>query len=163
MSDTNTAGKSASASSAPRVLVVDDERDLLAILAFELRQEGYDVTAVDNGAAAVEAARLQGFSAAITDLRMPGMDGLATMKALKEIDPDLPIIVATGFASEVASVASGQQGAFGLILKPFGLDDFLDLVRAAVDARENNVKGETKGRIVGRRAPGDNGIRPRQS
>jgi DNA-binding NtrC family response regulator len=161
VSDINVPGKPAGGSPTPSILVVDDEQDILGILAFELRQEGYDVTAVDNGAAAVEAARGQRFSAAVTDLRMPGMDGLATMKALKQIDPDLPVIVATGFASEVASVAFGQQGAFGLILKPFGIDDFLDLVRSAVDERENNVQGEKKPRIVGRRAPGNSGIRPR--
>src|SRR5690242_4129873 len=89
-------------SSVARVLIVDDEVDLLGVLAGELSDAGYQVTAVDNGRAAVEAAIASRFDVAITDLRMPEMDGCETTARLKRIDPRLPIIVATGYVSEDA-------------------------------------------------------------
>ena len=102
------------------------------MLGDELTEAGFDVTAVDNGRAALDAARHKRFDVALTDLKMPDMDGLQIAEALKEIDHDLPIIMATGYASDAALLASESRGiVVGLLQKPFGLDQVLDAVRRA--------------------------------
>jgi CheY-like chemotaxis protein len=114
-----------------RVLLVDDEPDLLDVLAEDLSDFGFDVTAVDSGMAAVQAARREKFDVAVTDVRMPGMDGVETMSRLREIDPDLPVVVATGYVSEAARYDFAERGAAGLILKPFRLEQICALLARA--------------------------------
>jgi DNA-binding NtrC family response regulator len=115
-----------------QVLLVDDERDFLHLLAFEFCNVGFQVTAVDTGRAAVEAAQRQKFDVAITDLKMPDMDGIEIMVTLKQIDPSLPVIMATGYLSEATRISVGEYGAYGYILKPFSFEDILSLVDRAV-------------------------------
>jgi two-component system response regulator HydG len=119
----------------PRVLLVDDERDLLDVLAQELGDMGFDVTALDNGRAALDAVGRRRFDALITDLKMPGMDGLEMLRLLKQTDPHLPVIVITGYASDRARRAFDAREAYGLLLKPFTLEDMRRLVEAAVTRR----------------------------
>jgi CheY-like chemotaxis protein len=114
-----------------RVLLVDDEPDLLNVLAEDLTDAGFDVTAVDSGTAAVEVARWEKFDVAVTDVRMPGMDGVETMSRLREIDPDLPVVVATGYVSEAMQYDFAERGAAGLILKPFRLEQICALLARA--------------------------------
>jgi CheY-like chemotaxis protein len=121
------------AAARPRLLVVDDERDLLDIMAQELRDTGFDVTAVDNGRGALEAVRGSCFDVAITDYKMPGMNGVEMMAQLQDIDPSLPIIVVTGYASEGARLAIDARQAYGLLLKPFTLADIRRLIDGAVE------------------------------
>ena len=93
------------------VLVVDDERGLREMLSYELAMEGFEVEAVDSGAAAVEAVRRRKFDLALTDLKMPGMDGSATVEALRSLDPDLEVIVATGYATVETAITCMKNGA----------------------------------------------------
>jgi CheY-like chemotaxis protein len=125
----------------PRVLLVDDERDLLEVLAQELRQMGFEVTALDNGRAALEAVCCRRFDALITDLKMPGMDGLEMLRRLKQTDPHLPVIVITGYASDRARRACDAREAYGLLLKPFTLEDMRRMVEAAVTQRPELEQG----------------------
>ena len=107
------------------VLVIDDEKDMREMLAFNLNQEGFEVVSAENGEAAVEAVKKRKFDLAVTDLKMPGMGGVATVAALKEIDPDIEIIVATGYASVETAVACMRHGAYDYICKPFSLQELL--------------------------------------
>jgi CheY-like chemotaxis protein len=116
----------------PRVLLVDDERDLLDVLAQELGEMGFDVTALDNGRAALDAVCCQQFDALITDLKMPGMDGLEMLRRLKQTAPHLPVIVITGYASDRARGVFDAREAYGLLLKPFTLEDMRRMVEAAI-------------------------------
>jgi len=122
-----------------RVLLVDDEPDLLSVLAEDLSDFGFDVTAVDSGMAALAVARREKFDVAITDVRMPGMDGVETMTRLREIDPDLPVVVATGYLSEATRSDCAERGAVGLILKPFRLEQLCALLARAADSRPSPV------------------------
>ncbi len=119
-----------------RVLVIDDEEDLRDVLGFELGRRGFDVTTAESGEEALAIARERRFELAITDLKMPGLDGLETLRALKTIDPAMPVVVATGFASQETSVECAARGAFGCLWKPFELDELLAMVRAALASRE---------------------------
>ena len=117
----------------PRVLLVDDEIDLLSVLGGELMEAGFEVTAVQSGRAAVAAAGHTRFAVAVTDLKMPDMDGVETMDALKRLDPGLPVVMATGYRS--ASAQLEARGAYRVILKPFTLDEVLRVVTEAASGR----------------------------
>jgi CheY-like chemotaxis protein len=118
----------------PRVLLVDDERELLDLLAQELSDMGFEVTALDNGRAALELLGHRRFDVLVTDLKMPGMDGLEMVRLLRQSHPQLPVIVNTGYASERARRAFDTREAYGLLLKPFTLEDMRRMVEAAVTA-----------------------------
>lgn len=113
------------------VLVVDDERGLREMLSYELAMEGFEVEAVDSGAAAVEAVRRRKFDLALTDLKMPGMDGSATVEALRSLDPDLEVIVATGYATVETAITCMKNGAYDYIQKPFDIADLALLLDRA--------------------------------
>jgi CheY-like chemotaxis protein len=110
------------------VLVIEDEEDFRDTLQFVLGREGLEVTSVGTGAAAVAAARGRRFDLVITDLRMPGMSGTDTIAALKDIDPDVPVIVATGYATDEISEVCRARGVGHFLRKPFDLHDFITLV-----------------------------------
>lgn len=119
-------------SALPRVLVVDDERDMLEILQDFFESEGYSVSVAESGERAIEMCRDSSFDVAITDMRMPGIDGLHTLQHLRQLHPRLPVIVVTGYASDDTEARCRSAGAFECVQKPVDLDDLLNLVGRAV-------------------------------
>jgi CheY-like chemotaxis protein len=117
----------------PRLLLADDEKDIRDVLALELSEAGFDVTAVNSGLAAVDALRKSEFDLVITDYKMPGIDGLETAKRLRAIDPELPIIVVTGYAGETTQMEFERSGITDVLLKPFNLETIIELARRKVD------------------------------
>lgn len=115
------------------ILVIDDEPGLRDMLAYELSQDGFEVETADSGMAAVERVKRRKFDLAITDLKMPGMDGIATLEALRKIDPDMEVIVATGYASVETAIASLKRGAYDYIQKPFDLNELKSLLERAME------------------------------
>jgi DNA-binding NtrC family response regulator len=131
-------GNDASAVELPRVILIDDEPDLLEVLAEELAEAGFEVTSAASGRDAVLAATRMKFDVAITDLKMPEMDGLQTAAELKKIDPDLPIVMVTGYASEAVMLASStRQVLEGLLMKPFVLEQVLELLDRIVHPKNS--------------------------
>jgi DNA-binding NtrC family response regulator len=118
-----------------RVLVVDDEEDLREMLAFVLSGAGFEVLTADSGLSAVELAKEHRFDLAISDLKMPGMNGVETLTALKQIDASMEVIIVTGYASEETAVECLKRGAYGYLRKPFELDELHALVDRAVERR----------------------------
>src|SRR4051812_48270777 len=80
------------------VLVVDDEPDMREMLGFVLPHYGFDVRTANGGNEAIRVVQTTRFDLVLTDLRMPGMDGFATTSALKQIVPELPVVIASGYA-----------------------------------------------------------------
>jgi CheY-like chemotaxis protein len=117
----------------PSVLVIDDEPGLREMLAFELSMEGFAVEAVESGLAAVEALRKRRFDVAITDLKMPGMDGVQTIEALRRVDPEIEVIVATGYATVETAVACMKRGAYDYIQKPYDVLEVKVLLEKAME------------------------------
>jgi len=115
-----------------RLLVIDDEEDLREMLEFILTSEGFEVATVDGGLAALDLARTRRFDLAITDMKMPGMNGIETLTALKELDASMEVIVATGYASEQTAAECMKRGAYGYLRKPFELDDLRALIDRAL-------------------------------
>jgi len=118
------------------VLVVDDEEIMREILEALLTREGYQVRLAASGAEGLELARSASFDAAIVDLMMPGLDGIATLEELKKIDDELPVLMITAFASVETAIAAMKRGAFDYVTKPFKNDEVLVVVRNAVERRQ---------------------------
>jgi len=106
-----------------RVLVVDDERSMRELLSITLRQAGYDVTLADGGAAAIERLRGERFDLVVTDLRMHETDGMAVLRAARELAPDTIVVVVTAYASTETAVEAMKLGAYDYVTKPFKLDE----------------------------------------
>jgi two-component system response regulator PilR (NtrC family) len=115
------------------VLVVDDEEIMREILEALLTREGYDVRLASGGAEGLEIARSGPIQAAIVDVMMPGMDGLAVLDEIKKIDEDIAVIMITAFASVETAIAAMKRGAFDYVTKPFKNDEVLAVLHNAVE------------------------------
>jgi two-component system response regulator PilR (NtrC family) len=118
------------------ILVVDDEDIMREILDALLTREGYHVRMAASGAEGIELARSIPFDAAIVDVMMPGIDGIATLEELRALDDDLPVLMLTAFASVESAIAAMKKGAFDYITKPFKNEEVLLVVRNAVERRQ---------------------------
>jgi len=119
-----------------RILIVEDKDSLRAMLEEMLRAEGLQVSGVGNGAQAVE--RLRGGERAdlvLTDLRLPGADGMAVLDAAIALDPTLPVIVMTAFGSIETAVEAMKHGAEDFITKPVDPDLLRLRVARAIERR----------------------------
>ena len=119
----------------PRLLVVDDEARQMEALCRTLTPEGYDVTGFSVPQQALAALREQPFDVLLTDLMMPGMDGLALLRAALGIDPDLVGVMMTGQGTVASAVDAMKIGALDYILKPFNLTAIRPVLARAVDVR----------------------------
>ncbi|WP_110597514.1 nitrogen regulation protein NR(I) [Salinicola lusitanus] len=120
-----------------RIAIVDDDRAIRWVLERALAQPDLEVQSFERADAALEAIERQPPDVLLTDIRMPGLDGLDLMAKVREMHPDLPVIVMTAHSDLDSAVASYQGGAFEYLPKPFDVDDALALVRRGVaHARE---------------------------
>ncbi|MDY7226016.1 response regulator [Hyalangium rubrum] len=117
------------------VLVIDDEPDMREMLSFSLPSTEFEVVTADGGRAAVELLGTRRFDVAITDLKMPGMNGVETVSALRQLDPDMEVIVATGYASLETALACMKHGAYDYIRKPYDIAELRHLIMRAVEKR----------------------------
>src|SRR6188474_1296783 len=117
------------------ILVIDDEEIMREILETLLTREGYTVRLAASGAEGLELARATPFDAAIVDIMMPGIDGIATLDELKRIDEDLAVLIITAYASVGSAISAMKAGAFDYITKPFKNDEVLVVVRNAMEQR----------------------------
>ncbi|ANF56204.1 nitrogen regulation protein NR(I) [Halotalea alkalilenta] len=126
-----------------RVYIVDDDRAIRWVLERTLAQPDLDVHSFERADAALEAIIRRPPDVLLTDIRMPGTDGLDLMAKAREALPDLAVIVMTAHSDLDSAVASYQGGAFEYLPKPFDVDDALSLVRRAVaHARERSAPTE---------------------
>src|SRR5258707_7337937 len=117
------------------ILVVDDEEIMRELLETLLTREGYGVRVAASGAEGLELARAVPFDAALVDIMMPGLDGIATLDELKRIDEDLAVIIITAYASVENAIIAMKGGAFDYITKPFKNEEVLVVVRNAMEMR----------------------------
>ncbi len=118
-------------SAPPRVLLVDDDPDLLRLLAIRLKANGFSVSSVGNAEAAQASVATVRPDVVVTDLRMPGADGMALFDELHRRHPSLPVIVLTAHGSIPEAVEAMQRGVFGYLTKPYDAPELIaQLVRA---------------------------------
>lgn len=108
---------------APRILVVDDEEDILKILKFILEKEGYIVDTAMNGEEALTLMDKNPYDIVLTDLRMPGMDGIELLEKVKALYPEVDVVIMTAYASIESAVSAIKKGAADYIVKPFLNED----------------------------------------
>ncbi|MFH1650810.1 MAG: ATP-binding protein [Chloroflexota bacterium] len=106
-----------------KIIVVEDEAGARATLSGILEDAGYRVLAVGSGAAAQELVRHNSFQAIITDIRLPDIGGMEILEIAKEINPDAPVIMMTGYASVETAVDAVNQGAYAYFVKPVNPDE----------------------------------------
>jgi two-component system NtrC family response regulator len=144
---------------AASILVVDDDPSLRRVVVYQLEQEGYRVASAASGAEAVEAVRGGGVDLVITDVMMPGMDGLELVDRVRASAPDVVPIVITAHGDVAIAVRAMQSGAFDFVEKPFTRERLLASVGKAVayaELRDENRRlralvggGAVSGAIVG--------------
>jgi len=118
-----------------RLLVVDDEVELKNALCETLADEGYETRGATSGAEGLKALAKQDFDLLLSDLMMPGMDGLQLLRKALEIDPNLVGIIMTGQGTIPSAVEAMKVGAFDYMLKPFNLQTMLPILARAMDVR----------------------------
>ncbi|MEZ5316016.1 MAG: response regulator [Vicinamibacterales bacterium] len=114
-----------------RVLVVDDEESVRELVAKTLTNAMYEVETATDGAAAVARLRDHQYDLLITDLKMPGMDGLSVIREARRSSMDLPIIIITGYSTEASAIEAINLGVCGYLTKPFRLPKIVSEVDRA--------------------------------
>ncbi|PIE56458.1 MAG: Fis family transcriptional regulator [Desulfobulbus propionicus] len=117
------------------ILIVDDELSMREFLKILLTKEGYEVSAAEDGASALLHAEKNQPDLVITDIRMPGMNGLDLLAEIKERYPEVAVIMMTAFASPEDAVSAMKNGAFDYITKPFNVDEIKRIIRSALKKR----------------------------
>jgi two-component system response regulator HydG len=125
-----------------RVLVVDDEASARGALAKLLEHAGYAVDAAGDGAEALTIASEHPPDVVVTDLKMPGMDGLTLLAKLREQDRDVPVVVATAFGNISAAVSAMRAGAADFLTKPIDFDMLSVAIERALERRALRVESE---------------------
>jgi DNA-binding NtrC family response regulator len=119
----------------PSLLIADDDRVALALLGEVLAGEGYVVRSAASGAECVGLAEREPFDLAIVDLRMPDVDGLEVTRRLAAMQPDLPVIILTAFATIDTAIEAIRQGAADYLSKPFRMEQLKVVVRRILESR----------------------------
>jgi excisionase family DNA binding protein len=113
------AARVAAATARPRILVADDEASIRDLLAKTLALAEYEVDLVPDGRSAIERLRIMPYDLLITDLKMPGVDGLAVIREARRLRADIPVIIITGFSTEASAIEAVNLGVSGYLTKPF--------------------------------------------
>jgi signal transduction histidine kinase len=122
------------------ILIVDDDIAARTAIGSLLRQEGFEVEVAEDGAAALEAVARRCPDLVLTDLQMPGIDGIELCRALRERAPDLPVIVTTGFGDTRSAVRAMREGATDYLQKPLDLDAVLLSIQDAIERRAARIE-----------------------
>ena len=141
------------------ILVVDDDASVRDFLERLFKKHGYDVETAASGEAAVKLAETRSFDLVITDIKMPGIDGLEVLRHFRAQDPHVQVIMITGFASQESAIKALNMGAFYYILKPVKNDELKQVVKNALEIRklssdkavlERELKTHFPKQIIGR-------------
>jgi len=130
------------------ILLVDDDPDLLKLISLRLASAGYRVRTAEGGETALAALAIARPGAVITDMRMPGIDGMQLFEAIHRQHPALPVIILTAHGTIPDAVNATQRGVFGFLTKPFDSQELLQKVAAALRLSGDSVAG----------ADGDSGV-----
>ncbi|MEI6669737.1 MAG: response regulator [Acidobacteriota bacterium] len=116
----------------PRVLVVDDEASIRDMMSKTLALAEYEVEEAPDGRTALNLLRTTVFDLLITDLKMPGMDGLALIRDARRLAPTLPVIIMTAYSTEASAIEAVNLGVVGYLTKPFRIAKALGTVAKAL-------------------------------
>lgn len=136
-----TANTSTTAASNGNLLLVDDDADILKLLAIRLKASGYRVSTANSGEQALSMAAAERPDLVVTDLRMAGLDGLALFHEIERRHTGLPVIILTAHGTIPEAVAATRQGVFGYLTKPYDANELLAQVQRALSLHGNAATG----------------------
>jgi DNA-binding NtrC family response regulator len=116
---------------AEKILLVDDEKEFLTVMSERMTARGMDVTTADSAQEALQQVESGTYDAIVLDLKMPGMDGIETLKAIKMRNPTLQVILLTGHATLEKGVEAMKLGAMDFVEKPADLNTLTEKIRTA--------------------------------
>lgn len=125
--------------SVSHILVVDDEGVIREGLRRILERAGHLVTLALNGRQALDHMQKEMFDLVISDLKMPGMGGLEVLRLIGRLQPEIPVLIITGYSTAEMAADAVACGAFDFLSKPFTPDQILTLVNRAINWRENKI------------------------
>jgi two-component system response regulator GlrR len=134
----------------PHILLVDDDPSLLRLLSIRLVAEGYQVEAVETAELAIIAVKKQNFDVILSDLRMPGMDGLTMFKQLLELGKDTPVVLMTAHGTIDDAIAATKQGVMGFLTKPIEHDKLREVLQKSIQSSMSSQNEDWKSEIVTR-------------
>lgn len=111
-----------------RIMVVDDEKEIRELFKDVLESRGYEVITCDGGQSAIDTIKESPVFAAFIDIRMPGLDGVSTLKEIKSIRPETNVVMITGYTRDEAVEEALKLGCFVCLMKPFKLRDVLGVI-----------------------------------
>jgi DNA-binding NtrC family response regulator len=132
---------------AEKILIVDDEPDMLKLLSMILREKTpYEISTTNNPLEALEFIKKGGYDLVISDLKMPGLDGIEIIEAVKRTDDDIPVIIMTAYGTVETAAEALKKGGFDFITKPFRKEQILFTIDKALKwlktQRENRMLKE---------------------
>lgn len=120
-----------------KILIVDDERDIVIVLRHLLTEKGYEVREASNGLAGLSLFQTHFFDLVITDVRMPTMDGMAFLREIKQLMPATPVIVLTAYDSVETAIEATERGASIYMIKPFKVEELLDVIARVLTVKKS--------------------------
>ena len=126
-----------------KILVVDDERGVRESFEMILKIKDYEVKTFEDGESAISTLKKDVFDMAFVDYKLPGMDGIEVLKKIKEIDPNIEVIIVTAYASESSHANAITLGALEYLRKPFLMEEIYELVERGLRKRRSK-KSEPK-------------------
>ncbi len=119
-----------------RILLVEDDQDMLDLVREHLEGEGHAVAALGSGVAALERLRSEHFDVVLTDLRLPDADGMEVLRVSRDVQRDVPVILITAFGTIETAIQAIRRGAYDYVTKPFAMEEIGLLVAKAWEARQ---------------------------
>jgi DNA-binding NtrC family response regulator len=141
------------ADGALRIMVVDDDRNSRESLGRALRRDGYEILVAENGKVALEMAREHEIDLVLTDLKMPGLDGLGFLESLRVVRPDVPAILISAYASVDTAVKAVRRGVSDVLEKPIRLRDVRRAIKRVLEAHPAPPRDRTRDRVIGQTPP----------
>lgn len=119
-----------------KILVVDDEAVMRDTMSDWLLEKGFNIVSVSSGMEAIEKVKTGSFNIAFVDMKMPGLDGLEVLRAMKRIDPETAVVIMTAYATIETAIEAMKEGAYEYMIKPFSLDVVELIVKKIVKYQE---------------------------
>lgn len=115
-----------------RILLIDDEEEFTSTLAERLDLRGYETETAYDGESGVHLIREKSFQIVVLDLMMPGISGLETLKQIKIVKPDIPVILLTGHGSTKEGMEGMKLGAYDYLMKPINIEELVEKFNEAL-------------------------------
>src|SRR5581483_453247 len=135
----------------PSILIVEDEAKMLRLLDLNLSEEGFSTLTAEDAETALKLLRHEKVDIVLTDLKLPGMNGLEFLQAVKRASASLPVVVMTAYGSVETAVEAMKAGASDYVLKPFSMEEIKLILRKELDVRQLQEENRSLREALGKR------------